>query len=478
MIFRKYFKSRILAAILATVIIMSMLVGCGDSATPTPLEPSPTALPTPVQTPTPTATVTPTSEPSPSPISTQEPATPDVGFKLAKSHVERDSSPDIPRADMNELVAGNNAFAFDLYQALQSEKGNLFFSPYSISTALAMTYAGARSETETQMSDTLHFSLSQDQLHPAFNAIDLQLTSQEEGGKSDEKTDFTLRIANSLWGQRDYEFLEEFLDVLAGNYGAGMRLVDFVTASEPARIAINDWVSDQTEEKIKDLIPQGAIDSMTRLVLANAIYFYADWLYPFDPNSTHDGSFALLDGEEVTVSMMSQLTGFQYAQGDNYQAVELPYVGNMAAMTIIVPDSGEFYDFENGLSFSQIEEIIANLERKQVRLSLPKFTYESDFSLAKTLKEMGMPKAFSMDADFSGMDGTKNLFISDVFHKAFVAVDEEGTEAAAATAVIISLKAVPIVDVELTIDRPFIYLIRDTGTGTILFMGRVLNPAE
>ena len=377
---------------------------------------------------------------------------------------------------MNELVAGNNAFAFDLYQELQSEKGNLFFSPYSISTALAMTYAGARGDTQQQMADTLHFTLLQNKFHPAFNALDLQLTSQEEGGKSDEKTDFTLRIANSLWGQRDYEFLEEFLDVLAGNYGAGMRLVDFVTASEPARIAINDWVSDQTEEKIKDLIPQGAIDSMTRLVLANAIYFYADWLYPFDANSTHDGAFTLLDGEEVTVSMMSQLKNYQYAQGDNYQAVELPYVGNTAAMTIIVPDFGEFSSFESGFTDNQIEEIIANLERKQVRLSLPKFTYESDFSLAKTLKEMGMPKAFSMDADFSGMDGTQNLFVSDVFHKAFVAVDEEGTEAAAATAVIISLTAVPIVDVELTIDRPFIYLIRDTDTGSILFMGRVLNP--
>ncbi|MCP4610035.1 MAG: serpin family protein, partial [Planctomycetes bacterium] len=265
-------------------------------------------------------------------------------------------------------------------------------------------------------------------------------------------------------------------DVLAANYGAGLRLMDFVADPEPARITINDWVSDQTEEKIKDLIPQGAIDSSTRLVLANAIYFYADWLYQFDPNFTHDAPFTSLDGEEITVPMMSQLSRFLYSQGEGYQAVEMAYIGDNADMTIIVPDFGEFDDFEAALSAAQIEEIIANLEYKQVDLSLPKFTYESDFSLAQTLIEMGMPDAFG-NADFSGMDGTTNLFISDVFHKAFVAVDEEGTEAAAATAVIIAESAMPMVDATLSVDRPFIYLIRDIDSGSILFMGRVLNPA-
>ncbi len=446
---KKHFQSRAAVAILAAIVTVALLAACGGSPTSTP-----------TQTPTPTSS----------------PQTPQAGFQLAKSEVPRIMAPDIPAADAQELVAGNNDFAFDLYQELQSEEGNLFFSPYSISTALAMTYAGARGETEQQMADTLHFTLPQNQLHPAFNSLDLQLVSNEEGGKSDEKTDFTLRIANSLWGQQDYPFLEDFLDLLAENYGAGMRLVDFKTAAEAARIAINDWVSDQTEEKIKDLIPQGAINSMTRLVLANAIYFYADWQYQFDPNDTRDAVFYLLDEDQVNVPMMSQLCSFLYTQGEGYQAVEMPYVGGKAAMTIFVPDSGKFADFESNMSPDQIDEIIANLAHRQVELTLPKFTYESEFSLAKTLIEMGMTDAFS-DADFSGMDGTKDLLISDVFHKAFVAVDEEGTEAAAATAVVMAKCAAPMIDVTLTIDRPFIYLIRDTETGTVLFLGRVLNPA-
>ena len=416
---RKWSKQRIVATLLATVVIVSMVAGCGGSetASPSPEEPSPTA---PIS-------------PDPSP----------AGFQLAKSEMARVAAPDVLASELDELVAGNDVFAFDLYQVLQAKYGNLFFSPYSISTALAMTYAGARTETEKQMAETLKFTLPQDKLHSGFNALDLRLAN--EGGADG----FTLRIANSLWGQDGYPFLGEFLDVLAANYGAGLRLMDFVTDPEPARITINDWVSDQTEEKIKDLIPQGAIDSSTRLVLANAIYFYADWLYQFDPNFTHDAPFTLLDGEEITAPMMSQLNRFLHAQGEDYQAVEMAYVGDSAAMTIIIPDSGEFADFEAALSAAQIEDIIADMEYKQVDLSLPKFTYESDFSLAQTLIDMGMPDAFG-NADFSGMDGTRNLFISDVFHKAFVAVDEEGTEAAAATAVVIAESAMPMVDATLT----------------------------
>ncbi|MDY6912521.1 MAG: serpin family protein, partial [Chloroflexota bacterium] len=334
--------------------------------------------------------------------------------------------------------------------------------------------------TAQQMAETLHFILSQDQLHPAFNALDLQLVSQNSGATTEDGKDFTLNIANSLWGQHDYAFLPEFLDLLAANYGAGLRLVDFVSAPDPSRIAINDWVSEQTEDKIKDLIPEGAITDLTRLVLANAIYFYADWLHPFNANSTHDAAFHLPDGSEVTVPMMSMSdpANLPYASGTGYQAVELPYLGGESAMTIIVPDSGTFADFESALSADLINEIISSLEQKSVDLRLPKFSYESDFSLAQTLAEMGMPDAISPGvADFSGMDGTKFLYISDVFHKAFVAVDEKGTEAAAATAVIVGSTSISMVDVRLTIDRPFIFLIRDIDTGTILFMGRVLNPA-
>ncbi|TET81990.1 MAG: serpin family protein, partial [Anaerolineales bacterium] len=207
---------------------------------------------------------------------------PSAEAMVAHSDVGRVISPRVGTADLKELVVGNTAFAFDLYQTLRGEEGNLFFSPYSISLALAMTYAGARGETEQQMADTLRFTLPQDRLHPAFNMVDLELSSRGEDVDEQLGEAFRLNIANSIWGQRGYDFLPEFLDVLALNYGAGLRLVDYVEAPEEARQIVNQWVSDQTEEKIKDLIPQGAIDSLTRLVLANAIYFNAGWFYPFE----------------------------------------------------------------------------------------------------------------------------------------------------------------------------------------------------
>jgi serpin B len=235
----------------------------------------------------------------------QSPGVPDVEVELGQSQAQRVSSPDVPDADLQALITGNNVFAFDLYHTLQAEADNLFFSPYSISTALAMTYAGARGETERQMADTLHFTLPQKRLHPAFNALSLAVAPDDGDGGTEAEKEFTLNVVNSLWGHKDYPFLPEFLDLLAENYGAGLRLVDFVHAYEPARLAINDWVSEQTEDKINDLIPEGAITDLTRLVLANAIYFDASWLHPFDEALTRDGAFNLLDGGQVSVPMMS-----------------------------------------------------------------------------------------------------------------------------------------------------------------------------
>ncbi len=337
-----------------------------------------------------------------------------------------------------------------------------------------MTYAGARGQTEEQMAKTLHFTLPQDRLHPAFDALDLAL--QQPAAQPDEGQ-FQLNIANSIWGQQGYAFQPAFLDLLAENYGAGLRLTDFMTAPEPARQAINQWVSDQTKDKIRDLIPAGAITPDTRLVLANAIYFYAKWLYPFDGNLTQPGNFNLLDGTTVTVPMMSRLAGLRYAAGQGYQAVELPYVGDQVALTLIVPDAGRFAEVRAALTAGELESLWGSLQTKQVQLSLPKFKYESSFSLAKTLGQLGMPDAITPGvADFSGMDGTRDLFISDILHKAVVAVDEEGTEAAAATAVVVGTTAMPAIDVQLTVDRPFIFVIRDTQSGAMLFMGQVLNP--
>jgi serpin B len=396
---------------------------------------------------------------------------------VVESDLPRETSPSVSAEDLTELAEGNQAFALDLYQALlEEEDGNLFYSPYSISAALAMTYAGARNVTEKEMAEVLHFKLPQDRLHPAFNALDLLLTSR--GGDGDDG--FQLNIANALWGQKGYEFLSEFLDMLAENYGAGLRVLDFGRDPEKARQIINDWVYEKTEEKIEDLIPKGIIDPATRLVLTNAIYFNADWRYPFEKSDTYDGDFHLVDGTVVTVPLMSQTESFRYGEGEGYQAIALPYVGGEMEMVIILPSVGQFENFERSLNAEKVNEILNSVQTTEVALTLPKFEFESDFSLSEILIEMGMPSAFGMGAgtDFSGIDGTLNLAIKEVIHKAFVSVDEEGTEAAAATAVIIAEMAAVADATEMRIDRPFIFMIRDMETGTVLFLGRVMNPAE
>ncbi len=400
-----------------------------------------------------------------------------VAGEVLESDKERITAPDVSTSEQMSLVEGNSAFAFELYQALRKEEGNLFYSPYSISLALAMTYAGARGETAEQMAGTLQFLLNQKKLHSAFNWLDAELAGRGEGAQGKDGEGFRLNIVNAIWGQEDYEFLSDFLDVLAENYGAGLRILDFMTETEKSRLTINDWVSDQTEKRIEDLIPQGALSELTRLVLTNAIYFNAAWAYPFDEDMTADGQFYLLDGGQVTVPMMKQTESFGYTEGEGYQAVELPYDGGELSMVILLPEAGDFKAFEESLSAQQVGAIISGLQPTEVALTMPQFEFESEFSLKDTLAEMGMPVAFSGAADFSGMTGESELFISDVVHKAFVAVDEAGTEAAAATAVIMELTAMPDPPVEVTIDRPFIFLIRDIETGAILFLGRVMNPS-
>jgi len=396
--------------------------------------------------------------------------------EVLESDKERITSPDVSPSEQALLVEGNSAFAFELYQELKAKEGNLFYSPYSISLALAMTYAGARGETAQQMAATLQFMLEQKRLHPAFNWLDAELATRGEGAAGKDGEGFRLNIVNAIWGQKDYEFLPDFLDVLAENYGAGLRILDFITEAEKSRVAINDWVSGQTEGRIKDLIPQGAIDEWTRLVLTNAIYFNAAWEHTFDEDMTADGPFYLLDGGQVTVPMMKQTESFGYTKGEGYQAVELLYDGGELSMVILLPEAGNFEAFEAGLQAQQVSDIISGLQPTEVALTMPRFEFDSEFSLKDTLADMGMPIAFSSGADFSGMTGNPELFISDVVHKAFVAVDEDGTEAAAATAVIMPTSAAPEPAVEVTIDRPFVFLIRDIETGAILFVGRVLNP--
>jgi len=399
-----------------------------------------------------------------------------VSSEVLQSDKQRVTSPVATQAGLATLVDGNSAFAFGLYQALREADGNLFYSPYSISLALAMTYAGARGETEKQMTDTLHFDLLQNRLHPAFNNLDLELGRRGQGAKGKDGEGFRLHIVNAIWGQKDFKFLPEFLDLLAENYGAGLRTLDFMKASEQSRIIINKWVSDQTEERIKDLIPQGTIDELTRLVLTNAIYFNAAWQYPFEEDATSNSAFYLLNGDKITVPMMRQAESFGYAEGDGYQVVELPYDGRELSMLVLLPQTNRFELFEESLNAQRVDDIVKNLNTREVVLTMPKFEFESSFGLKKTLTAMGMPVAFSAGADFSGMTGNPDLFIGEVLHKAFVSVDEVGTEAAAATAVIMELTAMPGEPVEVTIDRPFIFLIRDIESATILFIGRVVNP--
>jgi serpin B len=392
---------------------------------------------------------------------------------VVASSKDRITSPDVNTMDLATLSDGNNAFAIDLYHALKKNAGNFFYSPYSISSALAMAYAGARGETEKQIAETLNFTLPQEKLHPAFNCVSLALARRSK--ESEEGTGFVLKNVNASWGQKGTKFQPNYLDVLAENYGAGMRTLDFAKEPEKSRLTINDWVSEQTAKKIQEILPEGSIGSSVFLVLTNAIYFKANWSNQFDTRKTNDGQFSLLNGGQVMAPMMHQTEYADYTEGDGYQAVELLYKNRTLSMVVILPEQGQFEKFENTLQYAQLKEIINNLKSRQVILSMPKFKFDSEFDLKPTLSKMGMPIAFSGGADFSGISEGDG-FISGAYHDAFVSVDEQGTEAAASSTLMFQNGGGG--PVEFTMDRPFIFLIRDIETNTALFWGRVLNPLD
>ena len=396
----------------------------------------------------------------------------------ASAPVVREEAPEVSDAELAELVVGNTRFALDLYRLLAQGDGNLFYSPYSVSQALAMAYAGARDETAAQMAETLRFSLDDERLHAAMNALDQLLASRAENLGHQEGTGFRLEVANALWGQEGYAFREEFLEALARHYGAGMHLVDYARDPEAARVRINAWVLEQTEGRIENLLAPGTVDTLTRLVLANAIYMKASWQSPFDPANTADGAFTLTNGDQVTVPMMRQTARFALRRDSDFVAVELPYIGHQLRMTILMPNVGALEGFEQDLDAERLAEILGGLESVELRLIMPKLRVESEFGLGDALQSLGMTDAFTPGAaDFSGMDGARDLFIGAVVHKAFVDVDETGTEAAAATAVVMAAGAMPGKPQEVTIDHPFLFLIRDQGTGAVLFVGRVVDPS-
>jgi serpin B len=390
-----------------------------------------------------------------------------------RSDLARDLTPDVSSAELAALVEGNAEFAAAVYRLAAEGGGNLFLSPHSISTALAMTYAGAANATATQMAAALQFTLPEPKLHAAFNALDLALAARAKAA-SGKTIPFRLTTANSIWGQAGWQFEAPFLDALAVNYGAGLRVRDFERDPEGARDDINAWVEGRTNDRIKDLIQPGIITSMTRLVLTNAIYFSAAWARPFDAAQTADRPFFLGGGDaQVMVPSLYQRTEHGYAEGPGYRAAELLYDGGQVSMVVIEPD--DLAAFEASLTGARLQEIAGSLSRYQLELTLPKFKFDAPLPLKPILEQLGMTDAFTEDADFSRIDGTRRLQITDVVHKGFVAIDERGTEAAAATAVIVGPTSAP-PSATLVVDRPFVFLLRDRPTGAILFVGRVVDP--
>lgn len=398
--------------------------------------------------------------------------------ELRSDHA-RITAPASSAADLAALVRGNTQFALDLHRAAARDGENVVFSPFSVSIALGMTWAGARTETEAQMARALHFDLPQSRLHAAFNALDQDLARRAaRAATAESPRPFRFRVANALWGQRGYAFLPTFLDALAENYGAGMRITDFAADAPGARRAINAWVSDQTERRIPELLPEGIPSADTALVLTNAVYFNAGWLRTFPAGQTTLGPFARAAGGPVGVSFMNQVARLPYAAGDGWQAVELAYQGEFASMLVVVPAEGRFAEVERGLTADVLATVSRSLQDHIVTLALPRYSFRTKVMLADALGTMGMPLAFSAGAaDFSGMDGTRRLYLRHVVHEGWIAVDEYGTEAAGATAVVAEPVSAP-PPATLRADRPFLFVIRDRTTGTVLFLGRVMDPSR
>lgn len=380
-------------------------------------------------------------------------------------------------ADINNVVDANNQFALDYYFKLKDkDSGNIFFSPYSISSALAMTYEGARGQTAEEMRSVFYFPEDNNLRRAGYAAI------IDEINKKDKK--YKLSTANALWAQKDYQFSKEYFDGVEKYYGGKTTNLDFGKDPEGSRITINNWVEDQTNDKIRDLIPSGIINTVTRLVLTNAIYFKGEWVRQFNENDTKKENFRISKDSYVEVPMMRRIdeeAKFNYVENDKLQVLEMPYSGEELSMLILLPKDDNLKGLENSLTVEQLSKWKKDLEEKRVKVFIPKFKFETKSFMAKMLKEMGMAIAFSDSADFSGMTGKKDLRIDEVIHQAFVEVNEEGTEAAAATAVIMApISAGPSKEPKIPIfraDHPFIFLIQQKDTGNILFLGKVVNPA-
>jgi serpin B len=387
---------------------------------------------------------------------------------------------DAPAEDVARLTADNAAFAARAHRMLARDRPNLVWSPHSVSIALAMTRVGARGQTAEQMDEALRFTLEPARLNAAFNTLDRRIASRERSGDARGGRPFRLRVANALFGQRGYRWLSPFLDTLAESYGAGLSTLDFAADTEAARLAINRWVSDRTERRIPELLQRGVLQNTTTLVLTNAVYFDASWDEPFDPAMTRQEPFDLGRGARPDVPMMHQQRPHAYAEREGWRAVELDYVGNQVSMVLALPppgapDAGASAVGEE-LPPDALTALIAGLVERRVTLAIPRFRFRTPAGLRDVLRSLGMRDAFDPGvADLSGMDGTRELFVQDVVHEGFISLDEAGTEAAAATAVIVGRTSAP-EPATFIADRPFLFAIRDKPTGAVLFLGRVADP--
>ncbi len=385
------------------------------------------------------------------------------------------ASTDVGSEAVAVVVAADIAFGLDLFGVVAGEE-NVMVSPYSIATALSMLHPGARGVTADEIGDVLHLSVDDAVLHAARNAIDARLAETPPPmGEDDTRAPFTIRPANSAWGQGGYPFLDEYLLTLAEHYGAGLRVVDYVGDPEGSRQIINRWVEDATEGRIEDLIPEGAITVDTRLSLVNAIWFKANWFEPFDPERTEPGTFTTLDGTEIETPLMHADLRTGYVSTDRFEAVRLPYAGD-AAMVVVLPNGGSPAELAATLTPGDLDIV---WQEYIVDVTLPSFEFESEVSLKPALQELGMVAAFERPvgdgADFTGITEVRELFVTDAFHKTFIALDEEGTEAAAATAIIIGLESAP-QPATFRADRPFLFWIEHGSTGEMLFLGQVTDP--
>jgi serpin B len=399
------------------------------------------------------------------------------GLALLAGLAPRAHAADVPPATplVAAIARAGNAFAFDLYARLRgTEKGNLFCSPQSIATALAMTSLGARGETAAEMAHTLHLSMPQAELPAAYAAFLVTLRATKD-------QPWELSVANRLWGQRGADFLAPFLESVRTGFDAALGRVDFAAHPDTARQEINRWAEGETRDKIRNLLAPGTVTPLTRLVLTNAIYFRADWEEQFEPKATSDQPFTVSGGASRTAPLMFRKVKAGYGELTDARAklLELPYRGDALSMVVLLPDAVDGLGaLEAQLTAERLDGWIAAARRRDVLVHLPRFSVESRFGLADTLAAMGMPSAFDgRRADFSGMNGARDLSVSAVVHAARVEVDERGTEAAAATGVVVGLtSALPQEPPVFRADHPFVFAIRDRRSGAILFLGRLVDP--